>query len=406
MQKKRTIPLLHDHHAHVSGRAAYRDCVDLSEVKGKEKAISMVMENCSKEKLNVVQGWNDSYYSFGAKELEKMPPVFIWNISGHGLIFNEKAENIFKEEFENPEIIRKMDDTEWVEQNLLKVSKIMMKIEGITESKIQDTYDLLLETGIYKTDDMLLPSEKVLEIFKNLGFKKRTKFWADIETFDQLSNEAKKEVEGIKLFADGALGPRTAAIKKSYMDGSNGVLIYEKEELRETLVEIEKDSVSIHAIGDRAIDMIVKTLAKMEKDDLELPKTRIEHAQFISRKTAEEAKQLGIILSMQPNFSIDSVNYSDRLPESYLKMNNPFRMLIDDIGYVPGKDLLFGSDGLPYGVEKALESSLFPKYDSQMLTLNEFVEGYCIDKKGLGSIKLQIDEHKEEIDLINIELDL
>ncbi|MBS3790325.1 MAG: amidohydrolase family protein, partial [Candidatus Thermoplasmatota archaeon] len=363
MKKEETIPLLYDHHSHVSGRAAYLDCVDLSEVEEKEKALSLMRENCSKEKLNVVKGWNDSYYSFDIEEVEKMPPVFIWNVSGHGLTFNEKAEKRFKEKFEKPRMVKKMKDPEWVEKNLMKVSKIMMKIEGITGKKIQNTYDFLLERGIYRTDDMLLPSEETLEIVKDLEYQERTKFWADVETFYELSEETRKEIEGVKLFADGALGPKTAAMNGRYLDGNDGVLIYERDELKDTFEIIEKDKVSIHAIGDRAIDMVVGTLAEMEKEGLELPETRIEHAQFISEETAKEAKSLDIKLSMQPNFSIDSVNYSDRLSKKYLESNNPFRMLIDKVGFVPGKDLLFGSDGLPYGVKEALENSLFPNYE-------------------------------------------
>ncbi len=401
--KKETIPLLHDHHAHVSGRAAYRDCVDLSEVKKKEKAISMINRDCSEDRINVVKGWNDSYYSFEVKEIDELPPVFIWNISGHGLIFNEKAESRFKENFDNPQIINKMYDPEWVEQNLLKVSKLMMKIEGITASKIQDTYDFLLERGIYETDDMLLPSTDTLKIVKDLGYQERTNFWADLETFGGLSEKAKDEIEGIKLFADGALGPRTAAIKERYLDGSDGVLIYEKEDLKDTLNGLEKDKISIHAIGDRAIDMVVNILAKMNKEGLEIPETRIEHAQFIDKNTAEKAKSLGITLSMQPNFSLDSVHYSDRLSEKYLKMNNPFRMLIDEVGFIPGEDLLLGSDGLPYGVKDALESSLFPEYDTQKLTLEEFIDGYCVDRKEIGSVQIIIDEAKREVFIEDIE---
>jgi len=402
--KKERIPLLHDHHSHVSGRAAYLDCVDLSEVKEKDEAITIVMENCSREELNVVQGWNDSYYSFEGQELEEMPPVFIWDVSGHGLVFNDRAEKRFKERFEDLEMIEKMRDPVWVEKNLLKVSKMMMRIEGINAEKIQHTYDFLLDKGIYKTDDMLLPSEDTLEIFKDLGYQERTKFWADLETFEDFSEKAKDEIEGIKLFADGALGPRTAAIKGGYDDGSEGVMVYHEDVLKNILKEVEKDKVSIHAIGDRAIDMVVNTLAEMEKKGIEVPETRIEHAQFISEETAERAKSLGITLSMQPNFSIDSINYSDRLSEKYLKMNNPFRMLIDEVGFVPGEDLLLGSDGLPYGVEEALESSLFPYHESQRLTLDEFVAGYCVEEEAVGSIEFMIDEDSEQIHIEDIEM--
>lgn len=402
MQRKETIPLLHDHHAHFSGRAAYLDCVDLSSIEDKDEAISTIMDHCSKEDINVVQGWNDSFYSFSDSELEDMPPVFIWNVSGHGLIFNEKAERKAIDKFSDPYMIKEMKDPDWVERNLLKVSKLMIEIEGITEDKILRTNDFLMERGIYSTDDMLLPSKETLEKFKKLKLADKTNFWADLDTFDGISKSAKKEIEGIKLFVDGALGPRTAALNEDYLDGGSGVMVYGEEDFEETLLSLEKDKIAVHAIGDRAIEMIIDTLIKIERNGSKMPNTRIEHAQFIDKETAKEAKRLDITLSMQPNFSIDSVNYSDRLSEKYLKMNNPFRMLIDEVGFVPGKDIIFGSDGLPYGVKEALESSLFPKYESQKLTLEEFIGGYCVDRGEVGSVQLVIDEEKREVFIENI----
>jgi len=399
---KETIPLLHDHHAHFSGRAAYLDCLDLSNIKDKGEAISSMMDHCSKEEMNVVQGWNDSFYSFSDSELKKMPPVFIWNVSGHGLVFNEKAERKAIDKFNDPYMIKKMKDPDWVERNLLKVSKLMIEIEGITEDKILRIDDFLLERGIYSTDDMLLPSEETLEMFQKLKLADKTTFWADLDTFDGFSGSAKKEIEGIKLFLDGAIGPRTAALNEDYLDGGSGVMVYGKEEFEDTLLGLEKDKIAVHAIGDRAIEMMIDTLVKMEKKGIEVPKTRIEHAQFIDKKTAIEAKRLGITLSMQPNFSIDSKHYSDRLSEKYLKKNNPFRMLIDEVGFVPGEDLIFGSDGLPYGVKEALETSLFPVYQTQELTLGEFIDGYCVDRKEIGNIDLMIDEDEQEVFIENI----
>jgi len=404
MQRKETIPLLHDHHAHFSGRAAYLDCVDLSSIQDKDEAILTIMGHCSREEMNVVQGWNDSFYSFSDSELKKMPPVFIWNVSGHGLVFNEKAERKAIAKFNDPNMFKKMKDPNWVERNLLKVSKLMMKIEGITEDKILRTNDLLLGKGIYSTDDMLLPSEETLEKFKKLKLADKTTFWADLDTFHKLNKSAKKEIEGIKLFVDGALGPRTAALNEDYLDGGNGVMVYGKEEFEDTLLSLEKDKIAVHAIGDRAIEMIIDTLSKIERNDSKIPKTRIEHAQFIDKETAMEANSLGITLSMQPNFSLDSKHYSDRLSEKYLKKNNPFRMLIDEVGFVPGKDLLFGSDGLPYGVKEALETSLFPEYESQELTLDEFIDGYCLDRNENGSINFVIDEDKREVSVEEIKI--
>lgn len=150
--------------------------------------------------------------------------------------------------------------------------------------------------------------------------------------------------------------------------------------------------VSVHAIGDLAIVQVVRTVRSLRDEGFSFSEVRMEHCQFIDEKTALEAKEMGIILSMQPNFSVDSTVYRDRLPRHYLERNNPFRMLIDKAGFIPGKDLLFGTDGMPHGMEAALQASLFPPFPQQRLTLDEFIAGHCMPDKSFGEIEIEIDE--------------
>ncbi|MEM7453170.1 MAG: hypothetical protein AAF456_02335 [Planctomycetota bacterium] len=114
---------------------------------------------------------------------------------------------------------------------------------------------------------------------------------------------------------------------------------------------------------------------------------------------AKRAKDLGLVLSMQPNFTSDSVCYSDRLDSGYLNANNPFRMLIDEAGFVPGADLIFGSDGMPHGIEYALQQVLFPPYPSQSVTLDEFMAAYCLDAD-TGQVELEIDHDTRSVNMI------
>ena len=63
-----------------------------------------------------------------------------------------------------------------------------------------------------------------------------------------------------------------------------------------------------------------------------------------------------------------------------LDKNNNFRMLIDIAGYVPGIDLIFGTDGMPQGISEgyADDETLYP---SMRLTEEELLSGY-IDNQG------------------------
>jgi predicted amidohydrolase YtcJ len=133
---------------------------------------------------------------------------------------------------------------------------------------------------------------------------------------------------------------------------------------------------SIHAIGHRAIEQAVRRIEIAGSEGIVCPTVRIEHAQFISPRQARRCREAGIVLSMQPNFNSDSRDYADRLIPRHRAENNPFRMLIDEVGFAPGKDLLLGSDGMPHGPEEALRCCLFPDFEGQALAPEELAAGY------------------------------
>jgi hypothetical protein len=75
-------------------------------------------------------------------------------------------------------------------------------------------------------------------------------------------------------------------------------------------------------------------------------------------------------------------------------------MLIDRAGFVPGKGLIFGSDGMLHGVEYALQWSLFPLYPGQRLTAEELVAGYGFHAEGKGRTLVHVDEAERRVRLL------
>ncbi|MDX2498134.1 MAG: amidohydrolase family protein [Desulfobacterales bacterium] len=396
MGKKYDIPLLKDHHTHTSIYASLINCIDLSAVRDKKKALLWMKK--SREEITVIIGWNSSFYYFEDEELDCLPPVIICNISFHDFLINRPARERFFDS--HKEIISHIGDGDWVERNLSAILKFVANIKPCNDDQVRSFFDgYLLKNGIWYAEDMLLADREIVNIFQRIGYSERTRFWADIETFDSLDSEAKKYVHGIKIFIDGALGAKTAALKEHFSTGERGILIYSDEKLFNTLMQLSKikKPVAIHAVGDLATDQLIKILSDIQKTEGCIPQIRIEHVQFISKESAETAKSLGIVLSMQPNFNNDSIQYADRLSAKYCKCNNPFRMLIDEVGYVPGEDLIFGSDGMPHGAQYALEQSLFPRYADQALTLEEFIAGYCMPDQKNGYIEIEIDDAEKNI---------
>ena len=84
-----------------------------------------------------------------------------------------------------------------------------------------------------------------------------------------------------------------------------------------------------------------------------------------------------------------------------MEANNPFRMLIDQAGFTCGEDLIFGSDGMPHGVEYALQWCLFPPCPGQRLTLEELTAGYGLAPEGRGHSVLMVDEDRRKVRLLS-----
>ena len=393
------IPLLKDHHTHPSISAAFSGAIKLRHVAEKEQALSLIRS--SREDMTVAIGWNTSYYQFSDEDLESFPPVVICNTSLHGFLINAAARKILQPKY--PDIIANIDDAEWTEANIYTILKFLTNLSPYDTALLKKFYDEeLLPLGVWYAEDMLLPNRELIDQFAEIGYSDRTRLWADEDVLRSLPKEDLNRIDGIKLFTDGALGARTAAISVPFLSGETGILILTDEELKEKLTQLRSFNLpfAIHAIGDLATSQIVNTLHLLRQEYPDFPTIRIEHCQFISKETAVLAKSLGIGLSMQPNFSSDSDNYTDRLPLEFCKTNNPFRMLIDEVGFVPGKDLFFGSDGMPHGAQYALQQSLFPLYDEQRLTIGEFIDGYCMPDMTHGSIQVDVDEHKQTVNVV------
>lgn len=394
MKKKERIPLLKDHHTHPWIYSSLSSCLDIRFIEDKTRALELIASQYERDELNVVIGWNDSRYHFSTEELNAFPPLVIMNTSLHCFVMNRAAEARLSLRY--PGITANLDDREWLERNAAQSMGFIMEIKPCNVDRLSSFYGNMARQGLFYAEEMTLSSANEIEIYDRASLADRTLFWADMATFTGLDDEAQARVHGIKLFTDGALGARTAKLSECYLSGEEGVLVYDDRKLLAQLALAAEwnKAVAVHAIGDRAIEQTVDTFARLGKG---LPETRIEHCQFISRVSAAKAKSLGIVLCMQPNFSFESDFYKDRLPEKYLALNNPFRMLIDDAGYIPGRDLLFGSDGMPHGVQYALESALFPPFPAQRLELSEIVAGYCMPDFENGFIDISIDYENRKI---------
>src|SRR5690606_18245520 len=123
-------------------------------------------------------------------------------------------------------------------------------------------------------------------------------------------------VRGVKLYMDGALGSRGAALLAPYSDArSYGLLVTPVEELRETLARARERNVQVatHAIGDRGNRLVLDAYRDVFADApeaLRAARWRIEHAQVISEQDLPRFAEMGVIASMQASHAISDLHFA------------------------------------------------------------------------------------------------
>lgn len=392
-----------DRHSHVSLYAALEGCLDLSACVDSAAALRL-LRALPEDRLSLVRGWHSGRLPLAAADLADLPPLLLVNLSLHGLRLSPGAARLLQAT--DPELVARHGDPTWCERNLDRLMALYGRTAGLTDAKLEAWIQGLEAAGIGAVEDMALTGEAAWRVMRASRWADRLPWWTVPALFETLPAEARAECAGLKLFTDGALGARTAALAEPFLDGSPGLLLHSDEGLRQALAALHPHgkALAIHAIGDRAIGQVLGALADLDRQGLRFPSIRLEHVQFITEAQARQARDLGLVLSMQPNFTSDSVDYADRLDAARLARNNPFRMLLDRVGFQPGRDLIFGSDGMPHGLAYAARWSLFPPFEGQRLTLAELLAGYgpaIRDSPGDAPFwELEVDASAREVRLV------
>jgi predicted amidohydrolase YtcJ len=151
-------------------------------------------------------------------------------------------------------------------------------------------------------------------------------------------------VGGLKGFVDGSLGSHTAAMFEPFEDSpkDRGLLVNDPEDLYAWISGADKAGlqVMVHAIGDRAINLLLNTYERVEKENGPRDRRfRVEHLQHVAPADIPRVAQLGVIASMQPYHAIDDGRWAEKFIGKRIATTYAFRSLLDSRAR-----LSFGSD--------------------------------------------------------------
>ena len=152
------------------------------------------------------------------------------------------------------------------------------------------------------------------------------------------------DIRAIKIYADGALGSRGAAMLQPYSDDVEnfGLPFLTADELFASVDRANRMGfqVGVHAIGDHGNRLALDAFERAQKDNPSSLRNRVEHAQIIALDDIPRFAELGVIASMQPTHATSDMNMAeDRIGSERIKGGYAWRKLLDS-----GAVIASGSD--------------------------------------------------------------
>jgi predicted amidohydrolase YtcJ len=375
------VPGLEDAHGHIEGLGRSLESVDLRGCASYGELIERVAARAAGEPAGtwiVGRGWDQNLwpekrFPEHAALSARTPnhPVFLSRVDGHAALVNRRALELAGYTGPQPTdepvaggrllLDEKREPTGVaIDNGISLLSRAIPPAEETARARrILLAQEHLLALGLTCVHDMGVDLE-MLGILRRLAAEGRLALrvvvYLDAESLRRVEELRSTlsgfeplpqlSIAGVKLYADGALGSRGAALLEDYSDdpGNRGLLVTSEADLREAIARAASLSLqpAIHAIGDRGNRIVLDLYAERERIDpafREL-RPRIEHAQVVAPEDWARFAELGVVPSMQPTHATSDMRWAvDRLGPSRTAGAYAWRRLAPDLGA-----LAFGSD--------------------------------------------------------------
>ena len=360
---KTVLPGFIDAHCHFYGLGLTRQRVDLVGTRSFDEVLKRTITFQKEKKMSFIQGrgWDQNDWEvkiFPNKEVldTLFPdiPVALERIDGHAYLVNQKALDMAGI---TPETKVKGGEIELKDGKLtgILIDNPMMLIDSIIpkpsrETKIEallDAQQVCFNYGLTTVSDAGLNKDIILLIdsLQQAGM-------LDIRVYAMVSNSKenldyflnkgiiktdKLNVRSVKVYGDGALGSRGAALKAPYSDkpGHFGAMLTPPETIEALAARIAAANyqMNTHAIGDSANSVVLKAYEKAlqgKKDQ----RWRIEHAQIMDT-TDLNYFETGILPSVQPTHATSDMYWAEeRVGEERIKGAYAYKTLLNKSGVI------------------------------------------------------------------------
>ncbi len=364
---KTMLPGLIDAHGHVMGLGFQELQVNLAGIPTLEETLEKVGEYAeANPDLEWIQGrgWNQTLWPENefptAEDLDQVVsdrPVWLSRVDGHAGWGNSMAMRLAGISKDTPDpqggvIIRDnqgeatgvfIDAAEGYVNSVIPPST-----QRERELALEKALDQMASVGITSVHDAGV-GVNTWEMYKDFADqnKLKTRIYAMVggagPVFDTLSVNGPVDsyaddmlsLRSVKLYSDGALGSRGAAMLEPYSDdpGNKGLLFVSQDEMNRMASKVMAKGfqANIHAIGDAGNRQVLDAIeySKNENGDQRL-RNRVEHAQIVSLEDIPRFKELDVIASMQPTHATSDKNMAeDRVGPQRIKGGYAWQTFLD-----------------------------------------------------------------------------
>ena len=358
------LPGLTDAHAHVLGLGVLKSNLDLTGTPSLEAAVAAIRDYAeAKPRARWItgRGWNQVLWPVKefptAADIDAVVgdrPIWLRRIDGHAAWANSAAMKLAGIDKDTPDpvggkILRDENGAAtgvFIDLAMDLVEKhVPIADKDEVRSATLAAIDALVAEGITSVHDAgidVLNAEVYLSMAddEELDLRIYAMTAGAGEALDAIGSPIRAygndhlEIASVKIYSDGALGSRGAAMIEPYSDDTEnrGLAFWTQGQLDE---QVEKANamgfqVGVHAIGDLGNRMVLDAFERAQGGEPSALRNRVEHAQIIALDDIPRFAELGVIASMQAVHATSDKNMAeDRIGPDRIRGGYAWRRLLD-----------------------------------------------------------------------------
>lgn len=328
-----------DSHMHLSITAEHFLNLDLTGVTSKNEMLAKIQayaKTLQQDEWLLGRGWDENLFTDGGiptiDELDNVSPanpLYIPRVCSHAFLVNSQA---LEKSHYHPSISVPEGGTIVLDERTKKPNGLLLESASqlITEYIPEKSYDQLKSalrktmqfalskglTSVHTNDPHFLGGlNQTYQLYDELLNQEllglRTNLLIDYDFLGDLRTNGMYagfgndtlQIGAIKLFADGALGRRTALLSKSYSDApeTHGEAMYDQATLYEMVQDVRNLSmpIAVHTIGDQALENVLDILDQFPAVSY---RDRIIHVQILREDLIKRLANPSRIADIQPRF--------------------------------------------------------------------------------------------------------